>query len=150
MTLSRCPAAARRELLEGGSLGDCREALARAGRTVELSCGALVFAEPHTVHHVETVLVPERQAAGVKLLGKHIICSCRFRPRVDQAIAQLRTREHVRIKSVERFLQQDAVPRLVNRRTFLEYCAFSSRHTTASTTVATLGWNPRWRNVGPL
>lgn len=150
LTLSRCPASVRRELKEGESLRECREALARAGCAVELPCGAMVFAEPRTASFVERVLVPEKEAAGERLLGKHVICSCRFRPYVDRALQQLRSRDHARVKNVERFELQSAIPQLIVRGTFLEYGMYSSRHTTASTTLATLGWNPRQQNVGPM
>lgn len=148
LTLSRCPASLRDELLQGADLQACREALQEVSCEAELPCGAFAFVHPHLAFYVAQSLVPAMQASGKQMLGRHVICSHDFKASVYSAVAKIRVRDHVRVKLAERLAMQEPLPMLRVDRTFLHYSHFSSRVTTASTTLATIGKNPRvqpWR-----
>lgn len=154
LTLSRCPAAARELLLWGHELEACRTALLWKGCKVELISGALAFVRPETFFFLELAAPAAAELLGVKLMGKHIFCSCEFEPLVRQVVGRLKGRDHVKIKSKEQVNCDVQMPPRVNlgrtilllRNTFLEVSPVDSRSArTASTTDARLGIdkNPR-------
>merc|ERR1712048_1553674 len=154
LTLSRCPAAARELLLWGKELEACRNKLLWKGCKVELISGALAFVRPETFFFLEFAAPAAANLLGVKLMGKHIFCSCEFEPLVRQVVGRLKGRDHVRIKSKEEVDCDVQMPAMVNlgrsvlfrRNTFLELSPADSRSVmTASTTDAKLGTtkNPR-------
>jgi len=153
-TLSRCPVAVRELLLWGKELEACRAALLWKGCKVELVSGALAFVRPETFFYLQFVATAAAERLGVKLMGKHIFCSCEFEPLVRQVIGRLKGRDHVRIKSKEQIDCDLQMPSRVNlgrsilfwRNTFLELSPTDSRSAmTASTTDAKFGTgkNPR-------
>lgn len=150
LTLSRCPASVRGELLQGADLAACREALREARCEVVLPCGAFAFVHPHLAGYVAERLVPAMQASGRRMMGRHVICSHQFRSSVCSAVDHVRTRDHTRVKQVEKLEMKEPLPLLRVERTFLHYSLYSSRVSTASTTVATIGLNPRVQALSPV
>mmetsp|Transcript_62238 Transcript_62238/g.181782 ORF Transcript_62238/g.181782 Transcript_62238/m.181782 type:complete len:199 (+) Transcript_62238:2319-2915(+) len=159
LTLSRCPAAARQLLLFGDTLQACREALARVGCSVELASGALAFVRPQTYYYLELAAPVAAQLLGIKLLGKHIICSSEFEPLIRQVVGRLRGQDHVRIKRREQLSCDVQMPSVVKlkegvlfqRNTFLEVAPhLSMLATTASTTDANLGGGKNPRRVAAV
>jgi hypothetical protein len=150
LTLSRCPTSLRDELLRGADLQVCREALQEARCEAVLPCGAFAFVHPHLASYVAQRLVPDMQASGKRMLGRHVICSHEFKPSVYSAVEKLRTRDHTLVKRVEKLAMDAPLPLLRVERTFLHCSIYSSRVTTASTTVVTIGMNPRVQTFRPI
>lgn len=151
----------RNALLAGDHLEACRQALAQAGRSAELPCGATIFVHPEALRHVDIAVENGFSWGGVTLTGKHVICNSDFEQLVLAAVGQLRTRDHVHLK--ER--SQLVVPVrsvgnltcrtlgkqvIVVRKTFLDVgISVAAAESTVSTTDAHLGLysNPRRKAI---
>merc|ERR1712048_1186732 len=112
------------------------------------------FVRPETFFYLQFVATAAAERLGVKLMGKHIFCSCEFEPLVRQVVGRLRSRDHVKIKSKEQVKCDVQMPSTVDmgrsilyrRNTFLEVSPKDARSAvTSSTTDARLGMrkNPR-------
>jgi len=110
---SRDPKSLRTALWEAKELEETRRALAFAGFSIELPCGAKIFVSPSQYQ----TAVSELNARDIKLKPKHVIVAPEYESLVTRVISGLPSKERVRIQSRRPFraILSEEVPVVIKR-----------------------------------